>query len=147
MNIEDYIPHRGAARMIDRVIAVDEEHVVTEADVPVTGRMVRSGAMPTWVGIELMAQSIAAWAGERAHRSGRPTPLGFLLGTRRFEMTCNEVSAGTTLRIEAHCEFIADSGLGTFRCQMLVGEKLIAHAQVSVFEPSDAPAYLRGAAP
>jgi len=147
MNVEDYIPHRGPARMIDRLVEVDAEHVVAEADVPARGRLVRDGAMPAWAAIELMAQAVAAWAGERACRDGRAPPLGFLVSVRRCDMTRADVPAGTTLRIEAHCDFIGANGLGTFGCAVYEEAELVARAELSVFEPPDAALYLAGVAP
>ena len=41
--------------------------------------------VPVWVGIELMAQAIAAHAGLGARREQKPPRAGMLLGTRRFE--------------------------------------------------------------
>ena len=81
--IEQYLPHRGAMRLIDRLIEAGEEHAVAEVDVPDEGLFVRDGSVPAWVGIEYMAQTIAAWAGARALRTGGSPKLGFLLGSRR----------------------------------------------------------------
>ncbi len=141
---EIHLPHRGPARWIDRLIEVDAEHAVVESDVPAQGRQVQGGAMPAWAGIELMAQTVAAWAGERAQRAGRPVRVGFLLGTRRYETHCDGFASGSTLRIAAHCDFVSDAGLGMFTCSIHCGEALLAQAQVSVFEPADATPYLSG---
>jgi predicted hotdog family 3-hydroxylacyl-ACP dehydratase len=133
--IEDYIPQRGPARMIDRLVEVDSEHAVVEADVPFQGRMVRGGLMPAWVGIELMAQAIAVWAGDRSRRAGRPVRVGYLLGSRRYQTFCAGFAAGSTLRVHADCDFVADSGVGIFSCRIEHDNQLLAQAQVSVFEP------------
>ena len=146
MTIENYIPHRAAARLIDRLISADDEHVLVEAEVPRQGRFVRDGVMPTWVGIEYMAQAIAAWAGAKARRRGKPVRLGLLLGTRKFEIRRATLPAGATLRIHARREMLADNGLGMFECRILLGDDEVASAMVSVFEPADAMSYLGGAA-
>jgi len=140
--IENYIPHRRPSRLIDRLIDADDEHALVEAEVPSSGRFVRDGAMPTWVGIELMAQAIAAWAGARARRRGEPVPLGMLLGTRKFEIRRAALPAGARLRIDARCELMSDSGVGMFDCRMTLGEEEVARAFVSVFEPEDAANYM-----
>lgn len=142
--IEDFIPHRGPARWIDRVIELDAERAVVEADVPSEGRQVHAGTMPAWAGIELMAQTVATWAGGRAQREGRPVRIGFLLGTRRYESLCDGFTSGSTLRIEACRDFVSDEGLGMFSCRIHCGAALLAQAQVSVFEPGDAAPYLDG---
>jgi len=136
--IEHYIPQRGPSRLIERLLEADDEHALVEADVPMHGRFVRDGAMPTWAGIELMAQGIAAWAGARARRRGEPVPLGMLLGTRKLEIRRATMPAGATLRIHARCELMAANGLGMFECRITLGEDEVASAFVSVFEQGNA---------
>ncbi len=50
-------------------------------------------------------------------------------------------AAGSTLRVEARCELVADNGLGQFACRITTpaGEEL-ASAMVSVFETPATPA-------
>ena len=60
---------------------------------------------------------------------------GWLLGLVSF-------TAGTVLRVEAIRELLGDNGLGMFACRILAGGDEIASANVSVFEPPDAMAYL-----
>jgi predicted hotdog family 3-hydroxylacyl-ACP dehydratase len=144
--IEACIPHRGAMRLIDRLVEADAEHAVAEVDVPADGLFVRDGGVPAWVGIEYMAQTIAAWAGARALRAAGTPRLGFLLGCRQYAARLASFPAGATLRIEAHCELISDNGLGQFDCRIALAGADVAHALVSVFEPDDAAALLSGGA-
>ena len=44
---------------------------------------------------------------------------------------------GLRLRIECHRELMGDNGLGMFACRLLDGERELASANVSVFEPPD----------
>lgn len=141
--IEDFIPHRGPMRLVDRLVAADDEAASVEADVPSEGRFVRDGRMPAYVGIELMAQAVAAWAGARARRAGAAPRNGYLLGTRRFEASCAGFEAGCTLRIDVRCELIGDAGLGMFDCAIVQGGATLATARISVYEPrEDAPAQI-----
>jgi predicted hotdog family 3-hydroxylacyl-ACP dehydratase len=146
-SIEHYVPHRGAMCLIDRLIEADDEHAVAEAEVPAGGLLVgEDGRMPAWATIEHMAQTVAAWAGARARRQGRPVPLGFLLGTRRLELHQTSLAAGTRLHIRTRCEMIAANGLGMFECQVSAAGQPVANAFVSVYEPEDALSYLAQAA-
>jgi predicted hotdog family 3-hydroxylacyl-ACP dehydratase len=144
--IDDYLPHRGAARLVDRLLEADDEHAVVEADIAADSDWVRDGGMPSWVGVELMAQAVAAWAGARARRAGRAVPVGFLLGTRRYDAHCAQFAAGSTLRITARRDFLGDNGLGVFDCHIDAAGARLAQARLSVFEPADARPYLGGAA-
>jgi predicted hotdog family 3-hydroxylacyl-ACP dehydratase len=138
--IENYVPHRGAMLWIHRLLELDEEHAVAEVTVPAEGLFVQDGGVPAWLGIEYMAQTIAAWAGGRARRAGGTPKVGFLLGTRRYTAHRAHYPAGSTLRVETRCELIGDNGLGLFACRIVLHGEEVAVAQVSVFEPPDGAA-------
>ncbi len=89
-----------------------------------------------------MAQAIAAWAGSSARQEGRDPSIGFLLGSRRYTAHVPAFAPGRCLRVEAHCELMGENGLGMFACRILAGDEELAVANVSVYEPLDAMAYL-----
>lgn len=140
--IENYVPHRGVMLLLDRLLHADAEGAVAQVTVPRDGLFVQEAGMPAWVGVEYMAQAIAAWAGCRARSAGREPSIGFLLGTRRYESRVTWFVAGALLRVEATRELLGDNGLGMFRCRILEDGDELATANVSVFEPPDAMAYL-----
>ena len=109
---------------------------------PADGLFVQDGGVPAWVGVEYMAQAIAAWAGCHARGQGRTPPIGFLLGTRRYDSAVERFDSGRVLRVEARRELLGENGLGVFACRILAGEEELATANVSVFEPPDAMAYM-----
>ena len=63
MDIESLIPHRDRMRLIDGVIAVDEERAVTIAHADETWPLYRDGSVDVLVAIELVAQSAALLEG------------------------------------------------------------------------------------
>ena len=141
-DIERVVPHRDTLRLVDRLVAWDEDSVAVELRVPHEGPFSHAEGVPAWVGVEYMAQAIAAWAGCRARSAGREPSIGFLLGTRRYESRLTWFVAGALLRVEATRELLGDNGLGMFRCRILEDGDELATANVSVFEPPDAMAYL-----
>jgi predicted hotdog family 3-hydroxylacyl-ACP dehydratase len=141
-SVAELVPHRGAMSWLDRIVSVDAERVVAEADIREASLFLRGGQLDVWIGIEYMAQAIAAWAGHRARREGRSVTLGFLVGTRRYDVHRQSFKLGERLRIEAYCELMADNGLGMFACRILVGGELAASANLSVFEPPEGEAFL-----
>lgn len=134
----DWIPQSGAMRLIDRVVFSDETTAAAEVDVPPDGLFTRDGVVPSWIGIEYMAQTIAAWATARARRAGREgARVGLLLGSRRYEAFCDGFAAGTTLRVEVQNEWDSSNGMGLFDCRILQAGRLMAKARVTVFEPAE----------
>lgn len=86
--LAELLPHAGDMILIDSISSFDEEQIYTRLTVQPDGLFnLPDGSLPAWVGIELMAQSVAAFAGCHARQKGNPVELGFLLGTRKFE--CN----------------------------------------------------------
>jgi predicted hotdog family 3-hydroxylacyl-ACP dehydratase len=77
--IEQLIPHRGTMLLLDAVSACSDESLTALAKVRGDAWYADAdGAMPAWIGIELMAQAIAAHVGllsMRARKHVRPAPL------------------------------------------------------------------------
>jgi len=140
--IEDVVPHRQDMCLLERIVRWDQDSIEAELVVPAAGLFIEDGGVPAWVGIEYMAQAIAAWAGCRARVAGNPPQLGFLLGSRRYTSRRSSFPSGSVLRVHARCELLGDNGLGMFACRILAGDEEWAVANVSVFEPADAMAYL-----
>lgn len=92
------------------------------------------GSMPGWFGIELMAQTIAAFSGHAKARAGLPPHLGFLLGTQSFECTLSAFPPHSILEIQADLCFQDESGLGAFECAIRLEGRVVARSVLKVFE-------------
>jgi predicted hotdog family 3-hydroxylacyl-ACP dehydratase len=135
--IEHYVPHRRGLLLIDRVLAADDDSAVCELTVR-DGLFADTDAaiVPAWVGIEYMAQAIAAWAGVRHARHGSQPRPGFLLGSRRYMAHVHAFPLGQRLHVTVTCELLGDNGLGMFDCAILdaLSGQPQAEARVSVYE-------------
>ena len=115
--IEPYMPHSGSMLLIDRVIDYGPEHIVAEVDVGPHLPCYLDGWVPAYLGIEVMAQSIAAWSGIRRDAPDSRPPIGFLLGTRRFESMLAFFQVGSTLKTHSQ-QVHENDGLAMFECKM-----------------------------
>jgi len=136
--IADLLPHRGTMLLLDRVLAFDAESASAEC----TPRRDAwyadtNGDMPAWIGIELMAQTVAAQIGLHKRSAGEPPKHGVLLGTRRYAATRPAFAAGEALLIRAVLAYRDASGLGAYDCSILAGGAEIASATLKIFEPDD----------
>ncbi|MEG1157284.1 MAG: 3-hydroxylacyl-ACP dehydratase, partial [Acinetobacter sp.] len=91
--------------------------------------------LPTWSSIELMAQTISAYAGYKGQTQGLPPKIGFLLGTRKMQLPCAYFSLGTTVQIRVEQSYLHE-GLGQFNCEIEYQEHRFS-AMLSVFEPEN----------
>ncbi|WP_458129069.1 hotdog family protein [Pseudomonas sp. Z2-11] len=140
--LAELLPHAGDMILIDRILSFDDEQIHTLATVRPGGLFNRDdGALPAWVGIELMAQSVAAFAGCHARQRGDAVELGFLLGTRKFECNVEYFPLGTELTLHGIRSLEDDNGMGVFECHIRA-PGIHASARLNVFRPPHAAQYL-----
>ncbi|KGS11011.1 3-hydroxylacyl-ACP dehydratase, partial [Pseudomonas coronafaciens] len=69
--LAELIPHAGDMILIDQVLDFDAEQIHTRLTVRADGLFNQAdGSLPAWLGVELMAQSVAAFAGCQARIKG-----------------------------------------------------------------------------
>ncbi|MEK6742337.1 MAG: beta-hydroxyacyl-ACP dehydratase [Nitrospirota bacterium] len=131
--IEMLIPHRPPMMLINGVVGeVEEGLIATALPDPKAWYANEDGSMPAWIGIELMAQAISAWAGLQAYKAGMPPRKGFLIGTREYMSKCPSFTAGNALFIEVRKVFSDPQGLAAFNCLIRDDRTVFAEAVVKV---------------
>ncbi|HKY91719.1 MAG TPA: hypothetical protein VJM11_11800 [Nevskiaceae bacterium] len=93
--------------------------------------------VPAWVGIEWMAQAACAFAGIEQLRAGRPTRIGLLLGTRRYEASVPYFTLGQRLTVTTRLILRDADDLGVFDCRIEENARELAIAQVKACQPED----------
>ena len=101
--IVELVPHRPPMLLLDRVLAYDGECVTCETVLRPDSPFADQGRVPAVVGIEYMAQTIAAGAGLRGREKGGGARTGFLLGCRSLTIAVDSFQVGDRLTIEARC--------------------------------------------
>jgi predicted hotdog family 3-hydroxylacyl-ACP dehydratase len=143
-DIRSLIPHSGAMVLLDRIVAVDQETLCAEVRIRSDSLFCSASGVGAWVGIEYMAQSIAAFAGYTALLRGEAVKPGFLLGTRRYECTLPMFSLGSSLRVHVRRVLQSEDGLGSFQCHIEHEEQEVATATLTVFQPAAAVDFIKG---
>nr|WP_244544852.1 hotdog family protein [Collimonas sp. OK607] len=144
LDIRRFLPHSGAMVLLDRLLDVGPEDLLAEVTIRPDSMFCDEHGVPGWVGIEYMAQAIAAYAGYTAQLRGEAVKIGFLLGTRRYEAGCHGFTVGSLLKIHVHRVLQADNGIGSFECRIHAGSEQLASATITVFQPADAAVFLEG---
>jgi len=143
--IEAIIPHRGTMLLIDAVTAFDEQTLSARATVHADAWYADAqGAMPAWIGIELMAQSIAAHVALLAMRDGGRARPGVLLGSRSYKALQPSFAGGAQLLIHATELLRSDEGHGAYECTIHHDDVCCAEAVIKVFQPSDFQSFIEG---
>ena len=145
-DIRALVPHSGAMLLLDRVLSADEDNLCAEVRIRADSVFCDGDAVGAWVGVEYMAQAIAAHAGWLALRRDEPVKIGFLLGARKYEARRPHFSIGSVLHVHAHRVLQGDNGLGAFECRIDDGGMepvTLATATVTVFQPDNVNQFLK----
>ena len=141
-DIRSLVPHAGPMLLLDRVVSADADNLLAEVRIRSDSLFCNGDGVGVWVGIEYMAQAIAAWAGCIARSRGEPVKLGFLLGTRRYECSRQIFVIGSLLQVHVRRVFQDESGLGSFECYIDDEQGRVATATVTVFQPHNVNDFL-----
>jgi predicted hotdog family 3-hydroxylacyl-ACP dehydratase len=133
IEVSGLVPHSGKMVLLDKIISCDNNSLSAELVVRDDGLLGNDKTVPAWVGIEYMAQAVAAYAGVMAKRAGEPIKLGFLLGTRRYNSNVAEFNVGSTLTVRVE-KILQDGNLGAFEC-WIQGVDVEVSANLNVYQP------------
>jgi predicted hotdog family 3-hydroxylacyl-ACP dehydratase len=140
--IEELLPHRYGMLMVDRVVNWDAASATVSATPSAEGWYAEAGGMPSRIGIELMAQAIAAHVSVLAWSKGEPPKMGVLLGSRAYRATQPYFAAGSELIVKAIKGYRDDSGMGAYDATIDHAGAQVAKARILVFEPADFAAFI-----
>lgn len=135
INVEDVLPHAGQMMLLDKILEYDQQRMVVETRVRDDGLFGDGQAVPAWLGIEYMAQTVAAHGGMMRYLAGKSINIGFLLGTRRYKSNTSSFNVGDLLTITVE-RLIEDQGLSAFSCQ-IVGDGVDISAKLNVYQPNE----------
>ena len=133
--IGELLPHGPEMTLIERLVEYSQERSVASVTIRRDSPFFEGSGVPSWVGIEYMAQTIAAHAGYEARLRGQAPAIGFLLGTRSYRSEVGTFELGTTLTISVQLSF-ADSRLGVYQCSIAAEEHSLATAVVNIYRPA-----------
>lgn len=139
---EEIVPHSPPMVLLDSIVEQKEEELTASITIKETSRFFDASVdgVPTWVGIEYMAQAIASLAGIKAKDDNQAIKLGFLLGTRKYHMNSKVLACDETYLINVKQLYMDGSGLASFECQIInkANSDVCAKAKLNVFETDDA---------
>jgi predicted hotdog family 3-hydroxylacyl-ACP dehydratase len=140
-SVADLVPHSGTMSLLTGIVDYGDDWLTAEVDITRESTFADDRGVPAWIGLEYMAQSIAAYGGREERRHGGTPKIGFLLGSRKYLCDADIFPLGQRLLIKVQVEMLSESGLNVFNCE-LQGQGLSATAMVNVFQPDDVEKFL-----
>ena len=132
--IVELVPHRPPMLLLDRVLSYDGDCVVCETVLGPDSPFAEQGEVPAVVGIEYMAQTIAAGAGLSARDKGdQAGRMGFLLGCRNLSIAVDSFQVGDRLTIEARRTW-GENQIGSFACKVQRGSEVLVEGALTVYQ-------------
>jgi predicted hotdog family 3-hydroxylacyl-ACP dehydratase len=131
--IETLVPHKPPMLLLDRVLSYSTDSVSCEVAIRVDSPFVRDGVVPAVVGLEYMAQCVAAYAGLSAREKNETPRIGFLLGSRDVRIDVDGFPVGDRLVIEARRTW-GENDLGSFVCKVRRGDDVLVHGSLTVYQ-------------
>jgi predicted hotdog family 3-hydroxylacyl-ACP dehydratase len=99
--IAELLPQAGAMRLLERVIAHDDERTRCEVLPSRSALFQQDGRIPAWVAIEYMAQCAAADGTLRLRARGEAPRPALFVGSRRIAFRCASFEPGQRLIVSA----------------------------------------------
>jgi len=141
--VAELLPHSGAMILLDDAISAGPGWVEAGVRIGEDSLLYAPGhGVPAWAGIEYMAQTVAMYSGIQAKRADAEIRIGFLLGTRRFEVMTDYFRLGCYLTIHAREEW-QDGQMAVFDCHIESGACL-AKARINVYQSDDITNVIQG---
>lgn len=132
----DLLPHRPPMLLLDRFIDVNNTYSQSEIHISQNSSFfVDCLGVPSWVAIEYMGQTAALIAGFQLEQGTVAPHVGFLLGTRKFQVNTPYFENGLSLMVSCTELAVVGESLATFDCrvQNVSDKALLAEAKLSVF--------------
>ncbi len=116
--VEEVLPHKGTMILIDGILDYGEDFLKSWVDIKHQNHFKnRNGEIPSWIGLEYIAQTIGAFAGVKARGSGKPVKIGFLIAARKYMINYPMFRSDQKIRIEVKLKY-TDNILGAFNCRI-----------------------------
>ncbi|ARU55106.1 beta-hydroxyacyl-(acyl-carrier-protein) dehydratase [Oleiphilus messinensis] len=118
--IEALLAHRPPMILIDSLLSADQDQALSLTCIQADNLFFDHDSrwLPSYIGIELMAQTIGAWKGFQNLKNQHPIQIGFLLGTRKFSAEVNGFLEHETLITRVSRLYEEESGLCVFDCEI-----------------------------
>jgi predicted hotdog family 3-hydroxylacyl-ACP dehydratase len=141
--VTDYLLHRSPMLLVDELLHVKDNDIVCEIRVTPQSPFCDGGVVPSWVGLEYMAQTVGVLAGYHSVEAGLPVRVGFLVGCREYQNFTPHFHIGQVIRCHATQNLVGDSKIIAMNCTLNdESGKTLAQATLLVYQPDDLDEYL-----
>ncbi|WP_340679977.1 3-hydroxylacyl-ACP dehydratase [Paraglaciecola sp.] len=143
--IESVLPHAHPMILVDKLVAYSPLSAQCSVQIGTHSNFYNTerNSVPSYVGIEYMAQTIAAYANVLKLDEGGKVSLGFLVSARNYTTEVSEFLLGTELIVNVELILKEANGLSVFDCIIKHADDIVVAAKINVYEPDEPELYLK----
>jgi predicted hotdog family 3-hydroxylacyl-ACP dehydratase len=144
--LDALMAHRAPMILLDGIVGLEATHGTCRVTIREDSPFAEPGGVPSLVGVEYLAQTIAILSGWQGFSQGLPPSLGFLLSVPKYHASGAYFYPGQTLQVTVN-HIWGDGELMQFEGNITNAEGAeIASGVLNVFRPENPDQYLDGEA-
>lgn len=133
-SVLNYIPHKKTMALIENIYSFEKDNFEIGLEITEKSLLVSKEGVPSYFGVEFMAQSIAAYNTYFLEESKR-SKIGFMVSIRGYKATIANFPIGSSLRIHVSPVLIV-SNSGTFNCKIFCNGNEAASGRITAYVPT-----------
>lgn len=140
LQMPQVLPHEGRMLLLDQLLEQHEDGIVTALTIrPDSVLCDGVTGVPSWVGMEYMAQTACAFSGVNRVRAGLQPGISLLLGTRSYKVTVPVFAIGARLIVSARLLVRDENDLAVFQCDIRDADSgaELASGDIKAIRPAD----------
>ena len=134
-DVAELVPQAPPMLLLKRVLEHESTHTICSVSVADSALFAEpDGSVPSWLGLEYMAQCAAVHGGMVSRARGEAPRPGLLLGSRRLSLLAAVFAAERMLRVTAR-HHRGESGLVSFDCSVCGegSEGVLAEGRINLY--------------
>jgi predicted hotdog family 3-hydroxylacyl-ACP dehydratase len=133
--LAELLPHAPPMILLDEIVDCTADGCVAAVAISPQSRFyIEDRGVPSYAGLEYMAQTCGLHVGRLARSQGLPVRIGYLLGTRDFHVEIGWFPPGMRLTVHV-TEVLREEPMGVFDCRIVCEGRTIASARLNVYQP------------
>jgi predicted hotdog family 3-hydroxylacyl-ACP dehydratase len=142
--VAELLPHRPPMVLIDEACGMEGEFFLAKVRITPASPFFSGGGVPSWVGLEYMAQTVAAFSGALGKAEGGAIKVGMLLGTREYTVETPLFADGEELAVLTRIDIFQTDGVSSMNCRIRSRDgRILAQAQITVIDVPDIAKFLK----
>jgi predicted hotdog family 3-hydroxylacyl-ACP dehydratase len=134
----EFVLHRQPMLVLHHLVEIGPAYAICEWHASGNnGFLVPDRGVPSYAGVEYMAQCIAVYGGACGRINGILPQPGLLLGTRHYKARVRYFEVGINFQVECRELVRTDDGMASFDCKISLDGETLAEGRLTVLDKQE----------